>query len=713
MANVLENIIGKGKQVLTENINEAKIKKGLAAGWSKLGSNGQFIWNWTGMHAAWCAMFVCWVVYQGFGSDWTKFIPKSYMATIPKQIVQNKGGSWVMKPGTKTPLTTPQPGDIWAERNYGHTGLVYSVNKSKGTITTIEGNWSKKVSTKTKPYSYFTCIARPNWGEVSGTLSSAVSSAGSAITGDNGEDDGRGLYFPEAISKLYSSNNYEFLYEGKSQDGRKLDFNTDLVKAYKKALKDINRLNSSTGQSRPSTGIGSSSGSLTGHSRNNITGAISDSAMSGILRRFDYHSRIDSGSITLNGIPQKSEVIKTATGKSAVVKGKFSIANSFVEAPTIILKLGDVVIGGYGNTGDTYPNYIESMTVEKVSGKINTYTINLIYQVRFNEDPNLIDKLLSRSGYTKYINIQYGDSNGAGLYKDEQMLITDASFSESVGSKQIKYKITAVSSIMNGLSMLSSYPAITDKPSNIIRNLLYSSNETSKALLTALPGMQNKTLVESNGLIPTDDAVVKTQKMSDVSTWNALNYYVSGMYGEADNASYSLSLHDDINNEYGGAYLKINKISPAINKAENANYFDIIVGYPDDNFVMDFTINTDVYFPLVYQYNGNLSQWMYDINNSGDLIRTKANPLVLNNNIKRKNVIQSNWWNKVTEYPITANLTLKGLSRPILIGSYVRINTVFYGNKDLGSGLYMVMSQTDSVSGAGCRTTLSLLRVGS
>ena len=33
-------------------------------------------------------------------------------------------------------------------------------------------------------------------------------------------------------------------------------------------------------------------------------------------------------------------------------------------------------------------------------------------------------------------------------------------------------------------------------------------------------------------------------------------------------------------------------------------------------------------------------------------------------------------------------------------------------NKDLASGLYMITGQTDTVSGSGCRTTLSLVRVG-
>ena len=44
--------------------------------------------------------------------------------------------------------------------------------------------------------------------------------------------------------------------------------------------------------------------------------------------------------------------------------------------------------------------------------------------------------------------------------------------------------------------------------------------------------------------------------------------------------------------------------------------------------------------------------------------------------------------------------------------TYIKVNTLFYGQKDIASGLYVVTDQEDSVSGNGCTTTLTMLRVG-
>lgn len=386
---------------------------------------------------------------------------------------------------------------------------------------------------------------------------------------------------------------------------------------------------------------------------------------------------------------------------------------TLVQAPTIVLNLNGVVIGGYGNFGDTYPNYINSMTVEKTSGKINRYRINLTYQVRFGEDPNFIDKLLSRTGFTNKIQILYGDSNGLKLFRDDEALITDVTFNESVSSKTINYTITAVSSIITASSVKGNYSSKTDKPSNLIQELFYSVSDTSRALLDALPGMSNTTLVNSSGLIPTNDEIVTTQPMIGVSPIAMLNYYVQGMYNAQSNTIYTLTYHDDTQNEFGGPYIKITEIGDTDTSALAGNYFEVDVGYPGENFVTDFSIDNSVYFPLVYNYNQNLPKWVYDIDNDGNLIKTRTNSLVTNNRFDRPNVISSNWWKRVTEYPVTASLTIKGLLKPIMIGSYIRVNVLFYGNKDLASGLYAVTGQTDSIGGNGYFTTLSLLRVGS
>jgi hypothetical protein len=66
----------------------------------------------------------------------------------------------------------------------------------------------------------------------------------------------------------------------------------------------------------------------------------------------------------------------------------------------------------------------------------------------------------------------------------------------------------------------------------------------------------------------------------------------------------------------------------------------------------------------------------------------------------------------MTEFPITATLTIKGLMRPSILMSKVRINSYFYGIKHISSGLYIITKQEDSVSSSGYRTTLTLTRIG-
>ena len=65
----------------------------------------------------------------------------------------------------------------------------------------------------------------------------------------------------------------------------------------------------------------------------------------------------------------------------------------------------------------------------------------------------------------------------------------------------------------------------------------------------------------------------------------------------------------------------------------------------------------------------------------------------------------------MTQFPITAVLQIKGLLRPALLMSYVKINCYFYGHKHVSSGLYIITKQQDKIDTAGYRTTLSLTRV--
>ena len=72
----------------------------------------------------------------------------------------------------------------------------------------------------------------------------------------------------------------------------------------------------------------------------------------------------------------------------------------------------------------------------------------------------------------------------------------------------------------------------------------------------------------------------------------------------------------------------------------------------------------------------------------------------------------STWWTKVTQYPVEASMTLRGLLKPAILMQYVKINIWYFGKLHISSGYYLITSQEDSISvGDGYKTTLKLLRV--
>lgn len=66
----------------------------------------------------------------------------------------------------------------------------------------------------------------------------------------------------------------------------------------------------------------------------------------------------------------------------------------------------------------------------------------------------------------------------------------------------------------------------------------------------------------------------------------------------------------------------------------------------------------------------------------------------------------------MTQFPIQATMTVKGLLRPLLLMSYVKINVYFYGNKHISSGLYIITQQEDYIDSSGYKSVLNLTRVG-
>jgi hypothetical protein len=167
----------------------------------------------------------------------------------------------------------------------------------------------------------------------------------------------------------------------------------------------------------------------------------------------------------------------------------------------------------------------------------------------------------------------------------------------------------------------------------------------------------------------------------------------------------------------GGAYFKVTKVDTknmARNNQDSADTYTVDIGYPGDNFVTSFSINNNELWSIYYNYSKNLPQtnYVYRIDNDGKLVAEYLPAISTSRDLKYTTESSKTWWTSMTEFPITATLTIKGLMRPSMLMSKVRINSYFYGIKHVSSGLYIITRQEDSVDGNGYKTTLSLTRIG-
>ena len=164
----------------------------------------------------------------------------------------------------------------------------------------------------------------------------------------------------------------------------------------------------------------------------------------------------------------------------------------------------------------------------------------------------------------------------------------------------------------------------------------------------------------------------------------------------------------------GGSYFQVRNIQSQLDRSTIDTAWEIDVGYPGKNLVTNFEINEDESWSILYDYQEKIDQstYTYRIDNQGQLI-VEESPSLLRSNRKKVNAEGlRDWWSKMTQFPIKATLTIKGLIRPTIMMDYLKLNVLFYGQKHISSGVYVITKQEDSISSSGYRTTLSLLRVG-
>ena len=374
-------------------------------------------------------------------------------------------------------------------------------------------------------------------------------------------------------------------------------------------------------------------------------------------------------------------------------------AQNRVESPFIIVKIGDYTFGQCSDISNkykmrqsgmvTYPNFMKSLRIVKINGSINTYTLRMDYAITSSDDPNMLEKVFSSVSASRKLVLSYGDWNAPSyIYKEEEALITKVQSDVDFQASKITYNIQCVSSALALKAGSFSFPQRNAKPSDVILELL--SNE-AYGLSSIFGGMSNMSKVGLKSLIAGDDKKVNIEAKQGISILEYIGYLVTCMVSTSDSggpikdANYFWSVYDDVTNEYGGAYFKVIKVASNVNYNLTMDTFEVDVGYPSGNYVSSFVINSDDTWSILYNYSEKIKQpqYSYRIDDDGN-VESYLSPAITADTDKLKTTEESRtWWTQVTQYPITATLIIKGLLRPTLLMSYVKVNTYFYGHKHI------------------------------
>lgn len=411
--------------------------------------------------------------------------------------------------------------------------------------------------------------------------------------------------------------------------------------------------------------------------------------------------------------------------------GSLIASTNRVEAPFVRVQIGNYSFGVFERKGikvnqkngvvselaAKYPNYIQSLTVKKINGTVNQYRLTIRYQITEDNDPNFFEKIFSSVSDTFKINFTYGDAMLPDyVYRNEEAIITKITNSFDIRGAAITYVIEAVSTSSLSLSGTYTFPAAVMKPSDKIKQVLWNSKYH---LTDVFKGMRDRSLVEMNNFIASDDRIVKIPTCTNMSILEYIAFLVSYMNptGSTNNSAikqnvYSLMTFEDINEQYGGPYFKVQKVQRATSTLNQLCTYNVDIGYPSSNIVTDFSIANSQNWSLFYKYNRDLgnSDYLTRIDTEGKIEKIYS-PQLTNINFEM-NQNDSTWWTKVTQYPIEASITLRGLLKPAILMQYIKINIWYFGKLHISSGYYLITSQEDSISvGDGYKTTLKLLRV--
>lgn len=398
-----------------------------------------------------------------------------------------------------------------------------------------------------------------------------------------------------------------------------------------------------------------------------------------------------------------------------------------VMTPFIKVSIGDYDFGVFSKTSKReitpdgiykiynfqYPNYIQSLQVTKINGQVNQYTLVIKYPITDSSDPNFFEKVFSSVSKTRKIVFSYGDLSAPKfLYRNEEAIITDVKNNFDINSAVIQYNVSAVSSARLATAGAHNFagPEFTGnhKPSDIILKLL--KRNSTYGLLDIFTGMRSAEYAVEKGLIPTNDKIVNLIAKQNMNTLDYIKYLVSNMRNGIDKSLYAMVVRDDTSDTFNGPYFQIVNTTVA---SDSLDTFVLDIGYPSENVVTSFTIDNNESYSILYDYSKrlNTNEYITRIADDGTPSTIYSPNITSANDQQVTHSNDINWWKNVTEYPISASLSLKGVLRPAILMSKVRLNVLFYGRAHISSGTYIINKQVDTISTDGCWTQLNLVRV--
>lgn len=650
-----------------------------------------------GQNQAWCQTFVCWCFVQAYGRDAGVSLMCGYMGASTMECKDRFASKGQL-------VQVPQPGDIWWRKRSGggHVGIIVSarLNGNSIVINTVEGNTSPPSS------------GGSEWN------GDGVYPKTHTITNGRDENGNQSWFGRPAYDGQGSNNPYVggAVSEGISAGGGSPAFGPSTGGFSVFDLAE-NLSNSSQSLVNKVQTVGDDITTIFGGLVEAFGARLSGQQLTGT---FEIAYETVTTTIVRDEIKSITDFDKDKLGTNLLTYP------SLVESPYVILKVGNYTFGSYskksinGKLQINYPNYITRLGVRKINGQVNKYTITLVYQISYGDDPNLLDRIFSSVGYG-LVKISYGDwASPTFIYKEEEAIVNKLSSQVEFAQSRITYTLECTSNALVLASGYFDFEKVYAKPSDRIKSILFDSRY---GLQEVFPGMSNKTKVNQLNLIASDDKVVEIEAKHGIDALSYINYLVTCMSSVTNkdtdtvikDSAYFMTIYDDTlgNEDLNGSYFKVTKVTSDRGTLTTPDVYVVDIGYPTNNLVTNFQIVNDNSWALLYNYSDtvDMSEYMYHIDNSGNLI-TEYSPAVATSakNFKMTES-QKTWWTNMTQFPIKAELTIKGLVRSALLMSYVRINAYFFGQKHISSGLYVITKQQDTIDGQGYRTQLSLLRV--